>query len=457
MPRSLRLLIICGTIIFMAASSSAQTDLTPLFSEPTAAEIEALQADWASRPTEVTDFVHERYSERDGFTISRGSFTFEGLKQYALVRFPLDYVPGGTYPVFIFHHGGTQGFYYASTLDFDITYPRGCIADSAFFLAPTYRGEAFNGGDLLSYRTSDGEVSVWDRDCDDAMAMLTSFLAVTPEADPQRLFSFGRSRGATVAYHMAVRDPRLRRSVAMFGATNFRHEDIIADCQLEVDEDIIATNTLSVKVMQYIVGPWLSGEMSLQEARHLLNGWSIRYTLNGDVSIQIHHGEEDDAIVIDHAYLVDDLMQQWGAGAPEYQFYTYPNAGHNPAGMYGYEERVEEYVCLPGEVDLSAVQLPGAKISITAWPNPFITRVHLQVAGTSADKTSTGSMWIVDLRGRRVRHLEPNSSSGSFVWDGRDQKGTEASAGVYLAIPDDPSLKAGVVGKIHSKRILKLR
>ena len=457
LSRSLRQIIICGTLSLLAATSSAQTDLTPLFSEPTAAEIEALQADWASRPTEVTDFVHERYDQREGFTISRGSFTFEGLKQYVMVRFPLDYVPGGSYPVLIYHHGGTQGLYCGSSLDFDVTFPRGCIADSAFFLAPTYRGEVFNGGDYLSYRVSEGEVSVWDRDCDDAMAMLTSFLAVTPEADTQRLFSFGRSRGATVAYHMAVRDPRLRRSVIMFGASNFRHENIVADCQLEVDEGILATNTVSSKVMQYIAGPWLAGEISLQDARHLLNGWSIRYTLNGDVRMQVHHGGEDDRIVIDHAYLVDDLMQQWGAGEPEYQFYTYPNAGHNPIGMYGYEERVEEYICLPPEENLSAVFLPEIKTSISAWPNPFTTRVQLQIDGERADKSSTVSMSIVDLRGRLVRNLEPGTLGGAFVWDGCDQKGQEAPAGVYLAIPDDPSQKAGVVGENSSKRILKLR
>lgn len=452
--------IILLCIITLVGAASAQTDLSPIFDEPTLTEIAALRADWHTRPTEATDLIHERYSELDGFTISRASFYFEGYKQYVMVRYPLNYSPEGSYPVMVYHHGGESGIYYSSAISFDETFTTSCVADSAFVLAPTYRGEAFVGGDYLGNRMSEGPVSLWDRDCDDAMAVLTAFLAVTPEADTRRITSFGRSRGATVAYHMAVRDIRLRRSVVMFGASDFRHENILQDCQLEVDEGIEATNTLSRKVMANIVGPWLAGEMSLEDARHLLTGWSIRYTLHGNLKFQLHHGDADDAIVIDHAILVDQIMQNWGAGLPEYEFFSYPGGGHNPAGLDGYEERVEGYICLEAEGGITAAPVPEPMTSIKVWPNPFTTRVQLEIAEQVADKSnSTGStIWILDLRGRLVQRLEADSgSTGHFTWDGFDQHGATAPAGVYLAIPNNPGPGAEVGEGIQGKRILKLR
>jgi len=439
LSRFYRLPVITAFIILISAGIvSAETDLLPLFSEATIDEIAQLRQDWITRPTDATSFTHDRFAERDGFTISRVSFNYEGLKQYGMVRFPRHYSADGSFPVVIYHHGGEQGLYYVSAADFDETFPTGCVADSAFVLAPTYRGETFSGSDVLGNRLSEGELSLWDRDCDDAMAMLTAFLAVTPEADIHRITSFGRSRGATVAYHMAVRDHRVRRSVIMFGASNFRHENIINDCQLEVDDGIAATNTLSRKVMANIVWPWLQGEKSLADARQMLNGWSIRYTLNGNVKMQVHHGDTDEAIVIDHAILVDEIMNQWGAGLPGYAFFSYPGAGHNPFDFDGYEVRVEDFICLPDPGSISSAPMFLAPAVLAAWPNPFTSR-------------------ITDLRGRLVRRLERKNSAGEFIWDGFDRRGIEVPAGVYLAVTENPGTGAGADGAIRGKRILKLR
>ncbi len=449
----------------MAGSSAlADIDLQVVFSPPTLDEISAVRSDWQSRPTEADNFTHERYAEAEGFTISRASFYYEGLKQYCLVRFPRHYTESGSFPVLVLHHGGEQGLYYLDALDFDETYPTSCIADSSFVLMPTYRGEAFAGSNVLGNRFSQGEISLWDRDCDDAMAMLTAFLTVTPEADPYRLVSLGRSRGATVAYHMAVRDHRLKRSVVLFGASDFLHEDIQLDCNLEINQGIEATNTLSRKVMAHMVNPWLEGEKSLAEVRQLLTGWSTANTLHGNRKMQLHHGQIDTNIPIDHSYLVDTKMQTLGAGPPNYELFTYPLAGHSTDNMDGYEIRVEDYLCSLPVGGLTPAPLPQTTTILTAWPNPFTDRIQLEIQNPRTEKTSPRSTRVVvyDLRGRQVRELSAGSGEEQiFVWDGLNSNGLEVPAGVYLMVQKNPGLMTGVgvtgVGSSVSKRVLKLR
>ena len=453
--------ILLSVLLVAAVSAPAQTDLGPLFAEPSPAEIATVQADWTSRPTEASGFALETNAVVDGYAVSRASFVHDGLTQYGLVRFPRDHTPGGSYPVMVMHHGGIEGFFYLSYISFDEGFPSGCVGDSAFVLVPTYRGEGFAGGDVLGNRFSEGEVSLWDRDCDDAMAMLTAFLDATPEADPERITSLGRSRGAGVAYHMALRDGRVRRSVIMFGASDFRQPDIQADCDAEVNHGFPATNTLSRKVMDDIVSPWLAGEMTLAEARLLLIGWSSYYHLEEPLSLQVHHGEQDENIPIAHAELVDSVLTGLGAGPPEYDFYRYPLAGHGVSGMTDYEERVEDYLChLPPE---PTTDVPSAVTgySLEVWPNPFAAEVTLQWEKAAADTgAEAGTVRILDLRGRVVRRLAPEDPQGLYHWDGRDSRGREAPAGLYFAVggaEKSPDRKAGaLVSKVRG-RLLKLR
>jgi len=69
-----------------------------------------------------------------------------------------------------------------------------------------------------------------------------------------------------------------------------------------------------------------------------------------------------------------------------------------------------------------------------AAPNPFNPRTEISFAlPTSGDVR----LWIVDLRGRHVRTLVTDRlpvGDHRVTWDGRDQAGHGASAGVYLAV-----------------------
>jgi len=430
-PRSGRvwLMVMLTTV---AGSALGQPDLTPLFSPSTPAEIAAVEADWSARSTQGTNFTVERTALVNGFTMARVSFQFDGLTQYGFLRYPRDHDPTGDFPVMVLHHGGDSGLYYGWVGDFDQDWPGGCVADSFFVLAPTYRSEACNGSSVLGIKLSEGAPSLWDRDCDDAMAMLRAFLNTEPTADTGRIFSVGRSRGALVAYQQALRDPLIQRSVILFGASDFRHPDILADCQVEVDGGPVATNGLSSRVMTHILQPWLDGTLTLTEARLQMCRWSILQHLRADVPLQLHHGLLDPEIPIQHAEWVEAEMAALGASQPAFEFFPYPQAAHGTDGMTELGLRVEPYICdNAGEV--SAVDTPPLRPELRAWPNPFQGQVDIRLSGSDADKTRglAPILEILDVRGRVVRSL--SMEAGLARWDGRTAAGRIVPAGVYLA------------------------
>ena len=119
-----------------------------------------------------------------------------------------------------------------------------------------------------------------------------------------------------------------------------------------------------------------------------------------------------------------------------------------PAGLsidqissFGEDARGEMYVCdVQGEVykivsvdptDIEPTPIPARANLRLLGPNPF--RAHIQVVATTPRPTH-GTIEVLDVAGRRVRTLISDESwSGSKValWDGRNDRGTEAPSGIY--------------------------
>jgi flagellar hook assembly protein FlgD len=73
------------------------------------------------------------------------------------------------------------------------------------------------------------------------------------------------------------------------------------------------------------------------------------------------------------------------------------------------------------------VDLPVARPSLSAAPNPFTRGVELTLGGAG----SFDRLEVLDLAGRRVRSFSVQGSS-TILWDGHDDQGEEMPAGVYL-------------------------
>jgi hypothetical protein len=85
----------------------------------------------------------------------------------------------------------------------------------------------------------------------------------------------------------------------------------------------------------------------------------------------------------------------------------------------------------PGCDDLASVpDLPTAR-ALAAAPNPFANRVAFRLPAEGA--AAFRALSIFDAAGRLVRRFEPGPRDASSVWDGRDERGRQVPAGVYLA------------------------
>jgi hypothetical protein len=88
--------------------------------------------------------------------------------------------------------------------------------------------------------------------------------------------------------------------------------------------------------------------------------------------------------------------------------------------------------CAATAVDPGPIAVAGL-LPVRIFPNPGLGRVALRV---DAPEVDVRRITVYDIRGHQVRDLvQDGSASGRhvFSWDGRDESGHPAPAGVYFA------------------------
>ncbi len=430
-------------------SEAFAQNLEDLFAPATGQDFSNVHSDWSHRPDQPTSAAIDRTATLDGFRMDRISFDFDGLHQYGLLRYPRHYTPGDKFPVLMYLHGGFNGLWYQDPLHFDDDFPSTCVADSFFVVCPTYRGEALSGGELGNV-FSEGPTSVWNRDTDDSMAMLTAVLDLVDGPDPLQVMALGQSRGGTVAYQMLVRDPRVSRTVVLFGPSQFRMPSIQSELQAHLDGTAEVSGPLAGKVLEEIIEPWVAGEIDLAEARHWLTIWSICDFLPEDIILQTHHGLADESVLPEQSYMVSEHMSQFDGGVEGFTLHTYDNGQHNPSTLHGYEELVEELLCSFQEPISSVPDFRDTGL-LQAWPNPFTGQLRVRADDPAKNLSPVKQLYaeVFNLRGHRVSQfvLEPGVS---ITWQAKDSSGRPLPAGQYsLRILNNPQFPV--------QRILLLR
>ncbi len=332
-------LLLIGFIISACSDSSpvapqdnsrliAGVDFDLLFAKPSDAEINAVSSQWATR-----DVSAQNYSEVSVSSLQMGnspgklrivSHTVGGVKHYGAIA-----VPEGkatrSLPVLIYTHGGDDGF---STDEIQLIITVSAAnADKFIFAAPSYRSEPLRTkGDTL---VSAGEPSPWDRDVDDALALLNVTLQTTPEADPERIGILGFSRGACVGLLMAIRDPRIDLVIEFFGPTDFLNtfvQTVAEEALRGHPRDLPGLDVLNAKLLQ----PLKNGLLTINEVRAELVRRSPVYFARMIPQLQVHHGTADDVVPVAEAERLIDVMRGLGRTAPGFESYLYPGGGHNP-------------------------------------------------------------------------------------------------------------------------------
>lgn len=198
-------------------------DLRRLFAPPTKREIEEVRRDWATRdlepgPLETVASV-ERPWGAGRATLRLVAHRVRGSRHYAVVAVPLGAGPRSL-PILLEAKGVSWDY---APLDAEkLTAPLLLRDDVSRVIvaAPGFRGETvrFDGAE---YRSEGDRTDSWDGATDDLLALLTAVSRDVPEADPERVVAFGRSRGGSVALLAAERDPRIRRVAAWAAPTDW--------------------------------------------------------------------------------------------------------------------------------------------------------------------------------------------------------------------------------------------
>lgn len=361
------------TALSAAAEPGSRADLTQLFAPPTPPELAAVRADWASRPLVVDGYRLEATGlDGRGDTIHVISHLVDGQRHYGALRFPQNYTPGGSHPLFVMCHGGLAGVDLDEIGNALATFPGQCVEADAFLLIPSFRGE-----DLVTpfagTFSSGGPPSWADRDVDDTRALLSAALENYPEIDEARIGSYGISRGAAVAMIMSARDNRVRSVVDLFGFTDLS----LPSVRLRLDEiqnQGVQPMGIGRVAWESSAGPYLAGTMTLQEARLAWIRRSACYFASDMRAVQAHHGLADTQVDSSHTAVLLDALNLAGLTSPDVEGFFYPGGLHGLSSLPGNGDRAEAYMCL-----------------LQAGPRGYCGPMRPNADGSYAGATFTGS------------------------------------------------------------------
>ena len=328
-----------------------------LFSDPSAAEIQAVRDEWAARNPAASGASIVASGAYDGATVYVVSHTMtEGpgapFTHYGVVRVPDG--AGDDAPVLVVHHGGDSGVSISSQSPFSSgnasleamtdLYPM--LMASTVQVPPTYRSEPLFAGvaGLDAQYVSGGEPSPWDYDVDDSMALLSAALDLfDDETDEDRIAAIGYSRGANVALLHQIRDDRIDAVTEYYGPSDFYNStaDQLAIGLLLEDEGALGLP---------------GGEFLFNEVLDPLRGANNQYDEDADyasarrevirrsaslfkgdlANLQIHHHTSDPVVPYAFSQAFDARA---GTVGGDYEFNTWNNtlpnegAAHSPEGI----------------------------------------------------------------------------------------------------------------------------
>jgi dipeptidyl aminopeptidase/acylaminoacyl peptidase len=300
-------------------------------------------ADWSARNVSVQDF---RVEQQGTVVIGSGtlaslrlvSHIVDGARHYGAIISPNDAAPRGA-SVLVYAHGGDRGVSVEEAVLLSATL--GALGGRFVWVVPSFRSETLRAGPVAL--TSVSAASPWDRDVDDALALLNATLANTPAADPARIGVLGFSRGAGVALLMAARDARIDQVVDFFGPTDFFGPHV-----REIVEEALAGQLRSLPGLAALdaryVQPFGAGTLSLAEMRLQLLLRSPVYFAERIRGVQVHHGTADMIVEVSHAETLIDRLEELGRRPPDFEFFIYPGGDHNPLTLAGGPERAIAYL-----------------------------------------------------------------------------------------------------------------
>ncbi len=339
----LRFILITGFFSLAGCSGSngptkdhivAGVNFTALFAPPSAAEKRAVQEDWSSRDATphdiaVVDSAHLVLGIANA-SVRVVAFRIADVLEYGAIVIP-DSARLGQTPVLVYCHPGDAGENVNDVLAI-IPYALGATSADFIYVIPSFRGEDLTFQGVVHH--SAGEPSPWDRDVDDARALLTVTLTMIPAADSTRVGAVGLSRGGGVAMLLGERDSRIDLIVEFFGPTDFFSEftqSVVKDALQGSLRDLPGLTDLDAQVIQ----PLKNAQITIAQARLEILRRSPVYFLDQLPATQGHHGTADDIVPVSEALRLQQALLDAGLLYPDYHVYIYQNGEHDPLTLDG--------------------------------------------------------------------------------------------------------------------------
>jgi acetyl esterase/lipase len=320
----------------------AGVDFNALFAPPTAAERAAILAGWQTRDISAQGVREEARTSfslgAKAATLRVLSHTVGGIRHYGAV-IVADGAALRSLPVLVYNHGGDHGTGVEDVAL--ISVGLGSLADKFVYVVPSFRSEPLRVG-AVTY-SSEGDPSPWDRDVDDALALMNAAIATTSAANSDRLGVIGFSRGGGVALLMGIRDPRISQVIEFFGPTDFFDgfmQQVTEEALLGNPRDLPGMDFLNATVIQ----PLKEGRISIAQARREMLLRSAVQFAERLPAVQVHHGTADDVVDVSQARSLISTMERLGRSAPEFEAYLYEGAGHDPLAFTGSPARTVAFL-----------------------------------------------------------------------------------------------------------------
>ena len=322
-----------------ATALDLEAELDTLFVPATDGEIETTAAEWTTRDYSAAEVAVELTG-----TISLGGTTavlrivsheVDGVLHYGAIAVP-EGADTGSLHLLAYLHGGDAGVSVTDLQYFGIAL--GDLTESFAFVVPAFRSEELRYGNRGWI--SEGPSSPWDRDVDDAIALVNVAFETTPELKAGGYSAIGGSRGAGVALLAGARDERLERILAFFGPTDFFDgwvRDIVRDMALRTPPSLPGVAHLDSTLVQ----PFIRGNMARAEARlDMVRRSAVLYASELPM-VQIHHGTLDEVVDVSQAYSLIAAMEELGREPPDFEAFIYEGGGHD---IFFLEEAIERGV-----------------------------------------------------------------------------------------------------------------
>lgn len=316
-------------------------DMLKLCAPPLDFEVTKLKNEFSGRSPVEQDYELVAQQTDGEMTWTIVSHTVDNLTHYGVLRIPPSQGDGLT-PVLLLCHPGVNGAsiwglsWLANVVDDDT------VLDQFLVVQPSFRGEPVYGDTMGSFK-SEGQLHLYDRDADDALALLDCALNHYPQARPSEVLATGWSRGAQVAMRAAERDTRIGGVIEFAGWT---------------DEWTTSGQAYAYYALPELDGPpqpgdlmyaydnqlWLLkiGASDLWDMREVMLRMSVNYCADDLPRIQLHYGELDTGVPIGQGLSLAAWLE-WLPGT-EYEFYSYPEGDHSVTSMTGAGPRAREFL-----------------------------------------------------------------------------------------------------------------